>query len=84
MAKKEEAKEVIEFTQQEIDNLSQIFTLARIQLVNSKPDDKVQLANLLNFEKQLIDISNLRKAILIAHLSIFLDITTIRLKDFFN
>jgi len=58
MAENEEAKEVIEFTQQEVDNLSQIFTLARIQLVNSKPDDKVQLANLLNFEKQFINKLN--------------------------
>jgi len=60
-SKNKDAKEEVEFVQAEVDNLTQIFTLARIQLVNSKPDDKIQLANLLNFEKTFIDKLNVNK-----------------------
>jgi len=43
-------KEVVD--QQFQNNLEQVFTLARLQLVTSSPNDKKALIDLINFETQ--------------------------------
>lgn len=58
MAKKEEEVKEIKFTQQEVDNLAQVFTLARLQTVTANPNEKKPLVDLLNFETQFINKLN--------------------------
>jgi hypothetical protein len=39
-------------------NLEQVFILARIQTVTTRPEDKDGLINLINFETQLVETIN--------------------------
>ena len=38
-----------------LKNLEQVFMLARIQTVTTRPEDKSGLINLINFEAQLVE-----------------------------
>tara|TARA_B100000497_G_C7450292_1_gene279198 strand:- start:62 stop:253 length:192 start_codon:yes stop_codon:yes gene_type:complete len=41
-----------------LKNLEQVFMLARIQTVTTRPEDKSGLINLINFEAQLVERIN--------------------------
>jgi len=41
-----------------LKNLEQVFILARLQMVNSRPNDKEGLVHLINFETQLSEKIN--------------------------
>tara|TARA_R110000824_G_scaffold364275_3_gene552616 strand:+ start:707 stop:901 length:195 start_codon:yes stop_codon:yes gene_type:complete len=41
-----------------LKNLEQVFILARLQMVNSRPNDKDGLIHLINFETQLSEKIN--------------------------
>jgi hypothetical protein len=55
---KEKKVEKFETTKQEIANLEQVFTLARVQIVNNSPNDKKALVDIINFEAQFIEKLN--------------------------
>ena len=48
-----EEKDAIE--QQFKNNLEQVFTMARMQLVSTNPNDKKALIDLINFETQAVE-----------------------------
>ena len=56
--KKQTAKELEERNQQFKENLEQVFTLARLQMVTSNPADKKGLIDLINFESQAVEKLN--------------------------
>ena len=53
-----EVKNNIEENKAILKNLEQVFILARIQTVTTRPEDKDGLINLINFETQLVERIN--------------------------
>ena len=52
--KEQTAEELEAIEQQFKNNLEQVFTLARMQLVSTNPNDKKALIDLINFETQAV------------------------------